>query len=152
MHELIHPLTHNRRAQRRAVDIPCELIARSCDEPINHRASDMTPHGVWVDTSFPLDEGAQVVVSFRPPRATVPGEMTLFARVARSIRPRHTGGFRPRAGMALEFVGVSVTDRKTLRAALRGLPAAPPKRRQLAKLDLSRLPRPSGRQMSGPRW
>ena len=110
-------LHYARRARRRAVDIPCELISREWDEPVLHRVTDISPYGVWVKTSFPRPVGERVVVSFVGPHGR---ELTLFGQVARRLKSR-VGG-RTRRGMGLEFVDITRGQRIALHWALREMP------------------------------
>jgi len=119
-------IEHNyaRRSDRRATDVPCDLVRRTWDQPVRHRVTEMSPHGVWIQTSFPLRVGEQVVLSFAPPRGRQPSEMTVFAQVTRSVRPCKREG-KPVGGMALEFIDLTKTERRTLQRGLRGLPSGP---------------------------
>jgi hypothetical protein len=110
-----------RRTDRRATDVPCDLVRRTWDEPIRHTVTEMSPHGVWIKTSFPLHVGEHVVLSFSPPKRSKKEELTVFARVIRSVQARESDGVR-RGGMALQFVDLSKTERRTLQQSLRGLP------------------------------
>ncbi len=110
-----------RRSDRRATDVPCELVRRTWDEPIRHQVTEMSPHGVWIQTSFPLAVGEQVVLSFTPPKRSHRHELTVFAQVIRSVRARESDGVRS-GGMALQFVDLGKTERRTLQQSLRGLP------------------------------
>ena len=59
-----------RRAQRHSVDLPCNIIGSTWDEPLAHHVTDLSAHGMWVRTSFPLPRGEQVVVEFEPQRGS----------------------------------------------------------------------------------
>ncbi len=118
-------LDYARRAERREVDVMCDVVARNWDEPVPYRASDLSPRGMWLDSTFPLEVGEIAHVTVR---GTRPGEapLELFARVARctrTLRPLGEG----RSGMGLEFLGVAADERTELRRRLRGL--APSRRR-----------------------
>lgn len=116
-------IEHNyaRRSDRRATDVPCDLVRRTWDQPVRHRVTEMSPHGVWIQTSFPLKPGEQVVLSFAPPRGKQLQELTVFAKVTRAVRARaYTGPSY--GGMALEFIDLSKRERRVLQRGLRGLP------------------------------
>ena len=61
--------TAHRRALRRAVDMPCEVISNYVDEPLLYWATDLSPYGLWLDTPFPMAGREQVVVRKRSHRA-----------------------------------------------------------------------------------
>ena len=104
----------SRRALRRALDLSCELMSVYWEEPVVHRASDLSPYGMWIDTLFPLHHGAELVVAFAVPRS---GEqLVTLARVCRSTSDA------PRVGMGLEFVEMSEAERVFLERNLRGIP------------------------------
>jgi hypothetical protein len=93
----------------------CDLITTQWEDPAKHLATDLSPHGCWIDTSFPLPPGTDLVVAFTPPRWHG-GEVVTFARVTRRVR---TG---TRRGMGLEFLDVSPSDVERMSRTLRGLP------------------------------
>ena len=111
-------LHYARRAQRRKLDLPCEVITRDWDEPVGHRVTDISPYGVWVKTSFPRELGERLVVSFVGPHGR---ELTVFAEVTRKVRSR-VGDARA-SGMGLEFVDLGPAERVALHRALSKLPA-----------------------------
>ncbi len=112
----------SRRAARRAVDIACDLISTHWDRPVPSRCSDLSPHGMWLETTVPLEVGERVVVCFRPPRS---GDMMVFARVnrvERDDRDERSGS----SGVGLELVGLSALEQTELALSLRGLPPVLP--------------------------
>ena len=111
-------LHYARRAQRRRLDLPCEVITRDWDEPVGHRVTDISPYGVWVRTSFPRPLGERLVICFTPPHGR---ELIVFAEVTRRV-PARAKDSRPH-GMGLEFVDIRQTERVALHRALRKLPA-----------------------------
>ena len=110
-----------RRAERRAVDITCEVVASQWDEPLMHRAQDLSPFGMWLRTGLPLEIGNEVVLCFKPPRGLDCEELNVFARVQRVERRHHSGD---RSGMGLEFIDMTRAQRRVLQGCLRNLPAA----------------------------
>ncbi|MCA9621439.1 MAG: PilZ domain-containing protein [Myxococcales bacterium] len=118
-------LHYARRAQRRTVELPVELMTRDWDEPVLHRMTDISPYGVWVKTSFPRAIGERIVMSFMSPHGK---ELTVFAEVTRRIAKRAR---RRESGMGLEFVDLGQRDRVALHRALRGLPPRRRSRRSL---------------------
>ena len=116
-----------RRALRRAVEIPCEIISSSVDQPLLHWATDLSPFGMWVETSFPMKAGEVVVVSFQPPVWWPAREITVFARITRVA----DSGPPPAAGrgMGLELLDLTCHERRALQSWLRGRPPHLPRRR-----------------------
>lgn len=111
-------LHYARRAQRRQLELPCELITKDWDEPVGHRVTDISPYGVWVKTSFPRHVGERLVLCFMAPHGR---ELMVFAEVTRRTRARVQDS-RP-AGMGLEFVDLRPSERVALHRALRKLPS-----------------------------
>ena len=103
-----------RRALRRALPLSCELVSAYWDEPVPHRASDVSPYGMWIDTFFPLHRGAELLVAFPLPRSH--DQLVAFARVSR-VTTRS-----PRVGMGLEFTDMTPDERALLERSLRGIP------------------------------
>ncbi len=122
-------LDYARRGERREVDVMCDVVARNWDEPLRYRATDMSPNGMWLQTSFPLDVGESMVVTFAAPNGAA---MQLFGRVVRSVRVHEKNG-RRESGMGVELVGLSGGERRALRRGLKGLPSA---RRRLSRIPL----------------
>jgi hypothetical protein len=117
--DLLEEIPESRRVTRRAVDIACDLITERWDRPVQSHCVDLSPQGMRLETTFPLDVEDMVVVSLRPPHAV--DELTLFARVASVVRaPRflETG----RIVVGLEFLAPDDDDLVILYEALRGLP------------------------------
>jgi hypothetical protein len=108
-----------RRALRRAVEVPCDVVSHYSDEPQEHVASDVSPFGMWIDTVMPLHPGAEVVVGFRLPSHPGP-ELFLFATVTRVVTGRRRGD-RGSLGMAIEFSDMSDEQRETVASCLQGI-------------------------------
>jgi Tfp pilus assembly protein PilZ len=123
-------LDYARRCERREVNILCDLVARNWDEPIPYRITDLSAHGMWIQTSFPLDVGETAVLSLVPPNRA--DEVQVFARVVRTVRVVERNGKRE-CGMGLELVGMDGVERRALRRSLRGLPVA---RRRVSRVPL----------------
>jgi hypothetical protein len=116
-------LNYARRAERRAVNILCDVVAREWEAPFSHRATDLSPFGMWLQTSFPLRVGDVVVLSFKPPTWSDTGDLTVFAEVTRRVKIFERHGVR-RNGMGLEFLDLSDEERGRLRGWLRHKPSA----------------------------
>ena len=52
----------SRRAARRAVAMSCDVIASGWDRPIASQCTDVSPFGMWLETSYPVKAGDTVVV------------------------------------------------------------------------------------------
>jgi Tfp pilus assembly protein PilZ len=111
-------LQYARRAQRRQLEMPCEVITPDWDEPVPHQMTDISPYGVWVKTSFPRSIGERIVLCFTGPHGQ---DLTVFAEVAR--RTRHRADRRRCRGMGLEFVDITARERVALHRALRRMPS-----------------------------
>ena len=114
-----------RRAVRRGLSLRCELAAPGADCMREHRARDLSPRGLWIDTAMPLHRGAEVVVCFTPPGGSAP-ELSLFARVVRVTTGRRRRDRGP-LGMGLELQSTAA-ERQLLETCLMGLPPKPPRR------------------------
>jgi hypothetical protein len=117
-----------RRAIRRAVAMPCEIVTPHADEPIAYRATDLSPFGMWIATDEPLRTGAQVVVCFEPRGSWHHGELMLFAEVARVATSRRPGEVA--SGMGLEVLDLEARERLWLEAWLGGCREPVPRRRR----------------------
>ena len=104
-----------RRAARRGVNVDCELMISQEDYPITTRCTELSPYGMWLETSVPrdaaaVDPGDEVVLCFVPPRRD--RELLVFGRVKRTSD----------TGMAIEFESLDCFEQKTLADCLRGIP------------------------------
>ncbi|MBI4704225.1 MAG: PilZ domain-containing protein [Deltaproteobacteria bacterium] len=131
-----------RRAVRRAVDLPCELITRYVDEPLLCWATDLSPLGAWIETPGPLWPGEVVVLSLRPIVRWPHREITVFAHVVR-IAVSGRGERRDEPGMGLEFRDLNRYEFGALQGWLRHRPPPLPRRRRRLVAD-HRLPPPRG--------
>lgn len=133
--------TRHRRQLRRAVDLPCELVSKFVDEPLLYWATDLSPHGIWIETPIPMRTGELVVLCFQPTVWWPGSELRVFAEVARvsTTRRRSAAGS---TGMGLEFLDMSAHEHRALESWLRGRPPPLPRRRQLPKRRRRPLPRP----------
>ena len=114
-----------RRANRKLVDLPCELVTNDWDEPIGHSLLDASPFGAWVRSSFPGQVGDIVVCCFEPNGWDRRRELTLFAQVKRILRPNQRS---PRSGMALEFLDITLAEQMALQRCLNPFPSREPRR------------------------
>lgn len=112
--------SNRRRAVRRGVHVECEVISSAWDEPVSLVAADLSSEGMWLHSAYPLDVGAELLLSFVPPRWS-DGEVVCIARVTRvSLRRRRTDPRR--AGMGVRFADLPEPVRAALDEALWGLP------------------------------
>jgi hypothetical protein len=120
-------LRHARESARHVVDMPCELVTESCDEPILAWATDMSADGAWFDTREPLALGASLVVCIKPGVWWRSKELMVFAEVARISRGMRGGD--DVAGMGVSFLDIARSERFALRSWLRPRPERMPRRR-----------------------
>ena len=131
-------LVRGRRALRRAVELPCELMTKYVDEPLLYWASDLTPHGMWLETPAPMEIGEQAVLCFQPAVWWNSRSITVFAEVCRVTWSRQPH----ERGMALSFLDITAHEQRALEAWLRGRPPPLPVRR--ARRSIERvLPMPT---------
>jgi hypothetical protein len=121
MNESPHERTNVRRALRRAVDLPCEILTLDADEPLIGRATNLSPLGVWVEVAQSFVEGEEVVLTFRPPQCADGTELTLYGEVAR-VQTLWPHWDSPATGLGIEFVGLSPAEFQKLERCLHGLP------------------------------
>jgi hypothetical protein len=112
-------LHYARRAQRRAVEVPCEVVRATWDEPARHRMTDLSPYGGWIATALPLPIGEELVMCFLPD-GYCGREIQVFARVTRRVA-HSDRRFAPRArcGMGVAFLDLEDRERFELRRWLR---------------------------------
>jgi hypothetical protein len=120
--------SRGRRAVRRAVDLPCEVVFGDRDEPVVCQARDLSLIGVWLETEAPAEPGDRVVITFRPPNWPSIWNITVFGTVARVSRARRSSDAGT-AGIAIEFVDLTDAERAALGDCLKGLPLPQPRPR-----------------------
>lgn len=126
MLEPVDIVENSRRALRRAVSLECEVLSEIWDEPVAHRATNVSEYGAWLESALPLDPGDEVVLSFTPPRMAQP---YLVTGLVRRVELHRRNGEHDRSGMAIEFVDLPSHCEAALRATLIGFP--PPLPREL---------------------
>lgn len=115
----------DRRSLRRRVHVPCEIVSTFWDDPVPHVATNLSEHGVFVQSLFPLTAGEHVFLSFRPPRWE--GEEILVGAVVRRVEMLRRASDQKRCGMGFEFLDLTKAERVSLSAKLRGLPPPLPR-------------------------
>jgi hypothetical protein len=120
----LHP--QRRRALRRAVSLEAEVTSQLWEGSVVMTVSDLTQHGLWLESHLPLSAADEVHLSMPAPRAT--GHIIeADARVVRvSLAPR-CDVCRVGPGMGVVFTEIAVWAQLELARELRGFP--PPLRR-----------------------
>lgn len=126
-----------RRALRRAVDIPIQLVTRHVDEPLIYWATDLSPFGMWIETPFPMQLHDSMVVCFKPGVCWSSRALHIFASVERVSRAAGVSGD---SGMGLSFDDITAHEQRALSGWLRWRPPPLPKRR--CRSRGRRLPQP----------
>ena len=115
-----------RRALRRAVEIECAVLSGDWADVAPLVAADLSPLGMWLDSALPLETGAEVVVSFTPPRWPAWGSpVTVLAEVVRVGLPRRRGDCGS-AGMGLRFLDLDPEHAARMALCLQGMPPTLP--------------------------
>jgi hypothetical protein len=114
----------DRRAFRREVLMPCQVVRERDFRLVSNLALDLSTEGIQVRTYERVLTGDQLLVSFRAPQT---GEwFDVEAKVARVLHGRRPGD-RGRC-LGLSFENFGWTESLRLFEGLRGLPPAAPKR------------------------
>ena len=113
---------HRRRSLRRTMRVETEVTSDVWDGSVQLLATDLSLHGMWLESDLPLDLGSEVSVSLRLPRMAVTRPFEARARVAHVRLSRRRSDAGRRAGMGLCFVDVSADQRERLAHALIALP------------------------------
>ncbi|MBX3184873.1 MAG: PilZ domain-containing protein [Polyangiaceae bacterium] len=98
-----------RRGARRAVELPCGLIAGHSEAPELGWALDLSRTGAWIETPEPLSVGEELVVCVQPGISWRGGELQIFGEVQRAERRCVAGAMA--LGMAVAFQGLSLDER-----------------------------------------
>lgn len=125
MLERVDVFAQRRKDLRRAVNLAAEVVSDLWDEPIPHRIRDLSPGGLFIDTPYPLDVGAELVLELCPPGEAEP--VYLFGRVRR-VELRRRRDEQPGAGMGVELLGTPDHVIESIRDSLVGLPPPLPRK------------------------
>ena len=118
-------ISQSRRALRRAMALECDVLSDHWDETISHVVRDLSPYGAWLETSFPIEIGAELLLSLTSPKVGDGKEILVMGRVARaSLRRRKSDGTQ--MGMGIDFLTLNDDERAMIAASLRGLPPPVP--------------------------
>lgn len=114
-------LASDRRSDRRAVRLQCELVRERDFKHVGSRVIDLSMHGMLVETDARVLTGEPVIVSFRAPKSEtwIDAEGT----VARVVHARRGNGDKRGLGISLESL-----DAHAKAALLSGLRRVPPVR------------------------
>ncbi|MCA9624960.1 MAG: PilZ domain-containing protein [Myxococcales bacterium] len=118
-----------RRAIRRAVGFDCELVSARVDQPLGYRVTDLSTHGLWIQTPDPVRAGEEVVVCFEPGEGWCWGELMVFAEVARVATSRERSA-ELGSGMGLEFLDLTRAEQGALAMWLAARRSPVPRRRR----------------------
>ncbi len=105
---------------RRVTNLECAVYSELWGEAIDHRVTDLSEDGLWIETELLLEIGAEVTLTFCPPDWDEP--LYVAGRVQRVELQARRGG-ESAVGMGIEFEALRVDERRRLTRALRGLPA-----------------------------
>jgi hypothetical protein len=132
-------LLHRRRSLRRAVRLTAEVGSTLWAEPVTLPVTNLSAHGLWLESDLPLAIGAAISLRFVPPGWSTPIPFACQGAIAWvSLGRRRSDVGRP-AGMGVHFTGISATTRQGLERALCGLPPPLPTREELAESVLSQI-------------
>jgi hypothetical protein len=130
----VEVLSHARRELRRSVFVGCDVLSDLYDEPVRHRATDLSPAGLWLDSDLPLEPGTDVALSFAPPGRSQP--IIAVGMVRRAVLRRRRRDRMP-SGMGIAFTDLSDEAYETLASSLVGMPPPlPTNRRAKPRLEL----------------
>ena len=125
----------NRRALRRAVHMECAVESDLWDGAAPLLATDASAFGLWLATDLALESGAELLVTFRPPRwPQYSSPVTALAQVVRVGLPRRRADAGP-AGMGLVFADIDRDQSEQMADLMRGLPPPLPSIARLPESD-----------------
>jgi hypothetical protein len=110
-----------RRSLRRTVQVETDVTNELWDGAIRLLGTDLSLHGVWLDSDLPLEPGSEVSISLLLPRMAITHPFEARARVAHVALSRRRTDYG-RSGMGLCFVDVNADQSERLAHALIGLP------------------------------
>jgi hypothetical protein len=110
-----------RRSLRRAVQLEVEVMSDLWEGAVPLSVTNLSLHGLWLESELALSVGDELQVAFEPPQWTGLPKLETSATVARVslLRRRRDPGH---AGMGLCFGDLSPATLRCLDYALRGLP------------------------------
>lgn len=118
-------LSHQRRAVRRAVRVPCLVMRQRDYRLVGSYGMDLSPMGILVKAHERVLTGEPVQVSFRLPRSRA--WVATSATIVRVLHGRRPGD-SPGRCLGVEFDALSPAVLRRLRSALHNLPPPLPNR------------------------
>jgi hypothetical protein len=114
---------YKRFEMRRSAGLSIDLITSYWDEPVSLVASDITPHGAYIESEVMPVTGEHLVCSFNLSNSLP--EYCFFGEVTRvNLLRRKTDRTYP--GFGIKFLDTHPFHRLNIRQALRGLPPPVP--------------------------
>jgi hypothetical protein len=110
---------------RRAKELACHVVRESDFHLVGGRAIDLSPDGMLVTVTEPVDVGEALIVSFRATELGI--WFDTDAIVMRCLRGRRTGDPRGVA-IGVRFGSLDLVSRLILRAHLKHVPPPVPRR------------------------
>lgn len=105
---------NRRRSARYALPLQCWVKARDWQEAVKFDVSEISLHGIWIQTDLMLDEGELLVVSLDVGTASF---RHLLAQV-RHVRIQRRQAETRASGMAIDFLDIRPSERDALQIAL----------------------------------
>ena len=109
-----------RGAVRRLVDFPCGVFSDVWGEVIEHRVTDVSEGGLWIETDLLLEVGSEVTLTFYPPDWDEP--LCVAGRVQR-VELERSGSGETSVGMGIAFEALRGDERRQLTQSMRCLRA-----------------------------
>ncbi len=128
MQAAIETSKSRRRSLRRAVRVEAEVASPHWEGRAPFVATNVSAHGLWLDTDLALEVGDELLVSLTPPRWDGVQPLTALARVARVGFYRRRSEAQ-RSGMGLCFVGLAEEQVDKPARSLEGFPPPLSRRR-----------------------
>jgi hypothetical protein len=119
--------SHCRRSMRRALRLETAVMSDAWEGSVPLLATDVSAHGLWLESDLALGVGDELLVSFIPPYWSHSAPFQARARVARVALQRRRSD-RGGSGMGVSFVDLREDQSERLSDALRGLPPPLPRR------------------------
>jgi hypothetical protein len=117
-----------RRSLRRSVQLETEVTSHLWDGAITLLATDISLHGIWLESDLPLGIGSELTIAFTPPDCPQRIPIRAQGTVVRvSLLRRRTD--HGHAGMGVAFHDLSVDQVQRLTRALHGMPPPIPRRK-----------------------
>ncbi len=126
---------HRRKSLRRAVRLETEVTCELWDGAVPLLATNLSLHGIWLESELPVHPGSELSVSFVPPHWAFASPIHARACVVRASLLRRRSDAGP-PGMGLAFVDLRADQSARLAYALHGLPPPLPRATSLGSFVL----------------